>query len=109
MTDDSFATRREFDMLVNRVDSMDRDGTRGVLALQAQLTDAIKDMVEIKSDLIGFKTDTAGWFKEHGKQHTQDQRERVSGRRWLVGTAFAGLMAMAAVIGLLIQVVQSVH
>lgn len=108
MTDDSFATRREFDMLVTRVDSMDRDGTRGVLALQAQLTDAIKDMVEIKADLLGLKRDTSASFMEHGKQHQKDQEERVNGRRWLIGTALAGLMAMAAVIALLVQVVQSV-
>jgi|SRR5258708_28927767 len=114
MPDEPYATRREVDMLISkvsdldrRVDNLDRDGTRGVLAMQQQLTDAIKDMTEIKTDLISFKRDNAGWFKEHTVQHDTDQAERISGRRWLVGTALAGVLALATVIGLLIQVVQN--
>lgn len=109
MTEEPYATRRELDMVIARVDSLDRDGTRGVLALQAQLTDAVKDVTELKADLTGFKKDTQKWFEKHGEQHDQDLKDRTSGRRWMIGTAIAGLLALAAVLTLLVQVFQSVH
>lgn len=109
MPEEPFATRREFDMLVSRVDNIDRDGTRGVVAVQAQLTDAIKDVMELKSDMGSFKRDTAVWFEKHSEHHEQEMKSRISSRRWMIGTAFAGMAAMATVLALLIQIVGSLH
>jgi hypothetical protein len=115
-SDDSPATRREFDLMISRIegldrslDSIDRDGTRGVMALQAQLTDTIKDITELKTELHSFKGETSRWFEKHSNQHQQDMRDRTSGRRWMIGTAIAGMLAMAAVLTLLVQVLQNVH
>ena len=81
---------------------MDRDGTRGVAVLQAQLTDLAKDMAELKGE-------SRTWQQAHESQHQADAAERVSGRRWLVTTAIAGLASMAAAIGLLIDIAAHVH
>lgn len=77
---------------------MDRDGTRGVAVLQAQMTDLAKDLAELKGE-------SRTWQNAHEQQHLSSDRERVAGRRWLVTTAVAGLASMAAVIGLLIDLV----
>lgn len=96
------AWRRDFDRLITRVDSIDRDGTRGVAVLQAQMTDLAKDVAELKGE-------SHTWQEAHERQHMADAAERVSGRRWLVTTAIAGLASMATAIGLLIDIASHVH
>ena len=109
MPEEPYATRRELDMLAARVDSIDRDGTRGVIALQAQLTDVMKDITMLTSDVNMVKKDTALWFEKHGGQHEQDLKDRTSSRRWMIGTVIAGLVSMAAVLTLLVQIFQNIH
>lgn len=102
-------TRGEFDLLKQmvvtgqtRLDNIDDHGTRGVTGLQAQMTEVVKDLAELKADVNAR-------FEAHTRQHDQDRRERVTGRRWLIGTGIAGLMAMSAVAGLLVEVLMHVH
>lgn len=81
---------------------MDSQGTRGVGILQLQVT-------EIVADLTQMRADTRAWQTEHERQHEQERRERIVGRRWLVGTGIAGLASMAAVISMLIELLSHVH
>lgn len=106
--EEPYATRREFDMLVSRVESIDVAGPRGIGGLQASLAGVISDVAELKVEMNRFKDDTGQWFKDHAKAHETEQKERVVGRRWLIGIAIAGLAAMATVIALLLQVVQTI-
>jgi hypothetical protein len=63
-----------------RLDAMDKVGTRGVVALAAQITD-------LTADLAGL----ALQIKEHEKAHREELNTRVSGRRWLVMAVIAVL------------------
>lgn len=102
-------TRGEFDLLkdmvagnASRMESIDVHGTRGVAVLQQQVTELIKDLTEMK-------TENGTWQKSHDGEHRSDKRDRVTGRRWLIGIGFAGLAALAAVITMLFQVLSHVH
>ena len=95
-------TRRELDQLHQAdrdlrqaISDLDNHGSRGVLQLTAQVTDLIKDMTEVRVA-----------FAAHEGQHETDLRERRNGRRWLVGVIIAGMSGFAAVIGLLVEVLQ---
>lgn len=96
------ATQREVDILRDEVHRLDDHGTRGVGALQAQLTDAIKDIVELRADMVAR-------FEAHSRVHEQDKRDRASGRRWLIGTGIAGVAAMAAVFAALLDILSHIH
>lgn len=92
--------RGEFDLLRQivatiqiRVDAIDVGGTKGVAVVQAQLTDLAKDVVRLEADLDKR-------FDEHVRVHVQDQRDRVSGRRWMLGTVVAALTVLVAILGL---------
>lgn len=95
---DGEVTRGEFDMLkqmVNeqgiRLTSIDEHGTRGVGVIQVQLTELIKDLAELKTE-----------FKS-------EQRNRITGRRWVLGMAAAGTGAIAALITALVEALPHVH
>jgi hypothetical protein len=99
------ASQREMDLLradvghlAKRVDDLDMHGSRGVLTLQAQVTDLVKDMGQL-----------TGAFDAHQRQHVADARDRLIGRRWLVGTGLAGTATMAAVITLLLEILSHLH
>jgi hypothetical protein len=94
--------RREFDRLASRLDQIDQVGTRGVGALQVQVTDLAKDVAELKGE-------SRAWQTTHESQHQADAAERLQGRRWLVTTGIAGLVAMMTAIGLLIDIAAHVH
>lgn len=90
MTDvtETNVTRGEFAMLVQqvtanaaRLDAIDTGGTRGIGILQQQITDLAKDVHGVELRL-----------EQHDRQHDEEKRERLSGRRWLMGLAF-GLLA----------------
>jgi len=66
------------------------------------LTDVVKDLAEMKADL-------AGRFEAHQRVHDQDHADRISGRRWLIGTGIAGLGAMGAVLAMLADILQHIH
>jgi len=99
------ASQRELDLLradqrslSHRVDDLDAHGSRGVLILQAQVTELVKDLGQLN-----------GSFEQHQRQHQADSRDRIVGRRWLIGTGLASMATMATVITLLIQVLGHLH
>lgn len=96
------ASRREVDLLREEVHRLDDHGTRGVLAMQSQLTELVKDMTELK-------TEVNNRFGEHQQMHDKIERERRSGRQWMVGTAIAALLLLVAIITLLFQISGRVH
>lgn len=102
MAEEPLATRREVDILREEVRRIDDHGSRGVIGIQAQLVDLIKDFVELKAGMDER-------FAAHARQHTDDRAARLSGRRWLVGTGIAGIVAMAAVLTLLITIIGRLH
>jgi hypothetical protein len=122
MAEETFATLRELDDvkqdfrdLRNTVASMDANGTRGVVGLQASMTDLIRDLLELKTT---FQT----WISNHERLHKEDlavlerrrdeeirekkeealakAKERRETRRWIVFMAltaigsFGGLYAI---------------
>ena len=102
-------TRGEFDLLKQmvtenqrRVESIDASGTKGVAVVQAQLTDLTKDVT--RSEIEMNKR-----FDAHDLVHKQDARDRVSAKRWMVGTIIAFMMLLVAMLTILIQVLQHVH
>jgi hypothetical protein len=102
-------TRGEFDLLKEivtgsqtRMESIDVHGTRGVAVIQEQVTELIKDLVELK-------TSSEVWQKAHDAEHKTAQRDRIVGRRWLIGIGFAGVSAMAGMIAVLTEVLGKIH
>jgi hypothetical protein len=71
-------------------------------ALSVQMTEVIKDIAELKAD------SRARW-DHHEAQHTTEAQTRLVGRRWLIAIGVACLGSMAAVLGLLIQILGHVH
>ena len=99
---EKFATRREFDQLQQRVESMDSHGTRGVGILQEQITNLVRDITEIKTT-VDHK------FRDVDDRFELQRQERLSGRRWLIGIGIAGVSALAAVLAILVAIFQQVH
>ena len=61
------------------------------------------------SDLIQQVAELKGEFVSHEKRHEQNDRERVSGRRWIIATGLAGVASMSAMVALLVDIAQHVH
>jgi hypothetical protein len=98
---DDLVTRGEFELLrqmvsanETRIASIDQSGTRGVGIVQQQLTDVVKDLVELKAEMNAR-------FDAHMKTHEQDERDRVSARRYTLTTVIA---ALAIIVGLLLNI-----
>ncbi len=84
---DEVATRRELDLLRAELMRLDDHGTRGVGVVQSQLTDVIKDVVELKSEMTSR-------FAEHSRLHERDEDRRIAGRRWSLAFAVAVIGAV---------------
>jgi len=89
-------SREEFHMLrqavvenARRLDELDRTGTRGVGALYVQITEVIKDVAAVQTDLAAFRRD-------HQAQHATEQAARITARRWAVMAGLAGLASLWA-------------
>jgi hypothetical protein len=102
-------SRGEFDLLRDivtqqgaRMEAIDNHGTRGVGVLQTQITDLTKDFVEMK-------TENTAWQQSHTAEHVQDKKDKVTGRRWLIGIGIAGLTAIGGMYGFLDIILQHVH
>ena len=85
-----------------RIESINDHGSRGVATMQMQLTDLIKDVVELKVDMNAR-------FEAHQKVHDQDQKARVTGRRWMTTTVIAALVLVAGVLSLLVEILTRIH
>jgi hypothetical protein len=92
------ATRREFDLLAARVETMDRDGTRGVVVLHERISELTKDVVRLEAALTA-----------HERSHQKDAQARASGRRWLITTGIALVVMLSGVIALLLQIADRVR
>ena len=97
--------RREFDQLHQTdrdlrqaISDLDNHGSRGVLQLTGQVTDLIKDVAEMKLT-----------FQSHETLHEKEETQRRGTRRWITGTIIAGMGGFAAVITLLVDVLQHVR
>ena len=102
-------TGREFDMLRAQVDAqrsrlndIDDHGTKGVAGLHVQMTELVKDVLELKADM-------SVRFTSHDRVHEVDAASRVSARRWLVGTGIAAMLSLATVVGLLFDIITRLH
>lgn len=109
MTDDQYATRRELDMvrddiraIRSQLQDFDAGIGRGVPVLQDRLLELVKDMTELRTEMT---TKFAG----HLQDHKDAQRERVSGRRWLIGTVFVALGALGGLYAILIDLLSRIH
>lgn len=99
-------SRGEFDMLKTqanslerRIESIDDHGTRGVGILQAQIVELLKDITDLKTSLVTF-------ISEHSRTHKEESNDRTNGRRWMVGTAIAGVMALTAILTVVVLIYQ---
>lgn len=84
---DEYATRRELDQLRQELIRMDDHGTRGVSVVQSQLTDVIKDVLELKSEVNKR-------FADHQRLHEREEDQRSANRRWALGFGVAILAAI---------------
>lgn len=101
MTDQP-VSQREIDILRDDVRRMNEHGTLGVQSLQVQLTDAIKDITELKTSM-------EQRFNAHLRDHEQEKRDRVSGRRWLIAMGAAYIASMSGILGILIELLSRLH
>ena len=102
LTEDLPASRREVDQLREELHRIDDHGTRGVTAMQVQVTDLIKDVLDLKSEMNNR-------FQKHQQQHEVAERERRAGRRWLLSTVIAALVVLVAILTLLLQIAGKVR
>lgn len=127
MPSDEYISRPEFQMLVGqvdglgkRLDNIDSSGTRGVLAVQERLTDAIKDIQDVRLELNTIKSETASRFDtltkdtadrfDHLAESREKERlERRSERHWLIGAAITGLAGLGGLYAFLVEIAHHVH
>jgi hypothetical protein len=74
---------------------MDQHGTRGVGAMQQQVIALVATVSRLDSD-------TRAWQRDHQKEHTDDAKARVAGRRWLIGTCLAGVAVIVTLLGVIL-------
>jgi hypothetical protein len=79
-----------------------REIDRGVVTLQAQVREMSADLAELKGQ-------SHEWQQAHDRRHGQDEHDRISARRWIIGTGIAGVAAMATAIGLLVDIAAHLH
>lgn len=84
---DEYVTQREFDQLRSELIRIDDHGTRGIGTIQAQLTEVVKDVTELKGEVNSR-------FAEHQRQHERELADRAVNRRWGIGVAVAMLGAV---------------
>ena len=106
MTD---VTRDEFQMALeqirtnaNRLDEIDRSGTRGVGVLAMQVAELGKDMGQMQQQM-----------SDHERNHKEDaakaEAAKVSARRFRVTAGLAAVAAWVAAMGVLIDLAVHMH
>lgn len=97
------ATVRELEALRRQVELIDAQGTRGVgLIISTQVG-------ELNRSLTDMRQETREWQHDHGKEHEKEARDRVTGRRWLVGTGVAAAGVLVAILALVLDIAGQVH
>ena len=84
-------TRGEFDLLKQIITTAQMGPS--VAVVQSQLTDLAKDVVRLEAEMDKR-------FDEHVRVHVQDQRDRLNGRRWMIGTVITVLVLLVAILSL---------
>jgi hypothetical protein len=97
------ATVRELEGLRRQVEMIDAQGTRGVALIVSTQVGALSASVS------AMRAETRDWQKDHTLDHEREKRDRVTGRRWLVGTGIAAIAALVAMLGLLLDIAGQVH
>ncbi len=97
-TPEAAASQRELDQLRNDLRRIDDGGTRGVAAVQIQLTEAIKDIADLRGDM-----------RAHEQVHERATAAQVTGRRWAVGATIAAGSMLIAMLGLLVDIAGHIH
>lgn len=105
---DEYATLREVNLLRDDVRLLRSDvasvttGATGVPVVQSQLIEVVKDVAELRADMNSR-------FDAHAKAHEQADRDRVTGRRWLIGTALVGIGAMSGLYVMILDLISRHH
>ncbi len=117
-------TRREVDMLKTaadiehakiwtRIESLDDHGSRGVQLLTARVDGLIRDVadlkLEVKTDVASLQVDMEKQFDNHQNVHDKDIQDRKESRKFRITAAVAAVTAVAAIIGMLIEILKSIH
>lgn len=95
-------TLREGDQLSKRVDTIDRDGTRGMQLLSAQTQ-------ENTAAIARMETTMQTRFAEHTRQHTDELAALRIRNRWRVGTSIAAAAVLVAILSVVVEIAFHVH
>lgn len=103
------ATQREVDAvradvrdLRASLTRLDDHGTRGVGAVQAQLTEVVRDVSELKSDVISR-------FAAHTADHVQEKRDRAAARRWLITVGVTASLGVGGMFVTILSILLTGH
>lgn len=105
VTDASYVTRRELDLMKASADAehaefarqllaLDTGGSRGVIGLQVQMTDQTRELAKLQVSVDELRKDVDRRFDAHLVTHGDEARARVSSRRWLAGIILAAIAAV---------------
>lgn len=84
------------------MENMDSQGTRGVGILATQVQGLI-------ADAAAERAESKAWRDAHESQHAQHERDRVIGRRWLIGTCIALVGLLTAVLTFSADILARLH
>lgn len=89
-----YTTRREFDALSARVNTIDQGGTRGMSVVQTQVGELIKDVSALQSKIESHEL-------AHVAEARQRDIDRREARRYALTTIIAAIATLIAVMALL--------
>ncbi len=76
----------------------------GVAVLAVQLTEVIKDVTAVQSELAAHRLEHKEEKRDRETQRQLEKRNRVAGRRWLIGVTITLLGSVAGLYALLAQI-----
>ena len=97
---------RARDDFARRLNEMDSQGSRGVVELRVQMADQLTATTALAKSVKSVRREMRREFAAHLKVHADDERKRVTSRRWLIGSIIAGV---AAIDGPLVTILLSRH
>jgi hypothetical protein len=78
---------RRIDANEQRIIALDEHGSRGVVSLQVQVTQLVKDVAKVSPSIDALRAEVKSQFALHEANHLAEESRRTSRIRWLVGTA----------------------
>lgn len=79
------------------------------MSVRSDLAVLQSQMHEMSRDVADMRSETREWQAKHEAAHETEREERLSGRRWVAGSAIAGLASMAAVVGMFVELLSRIH